>query len=87
MIQLGDKVRDIVTGFEGIAVAKIEYLNGCIRYEVQPETCKDGKPIDSLWIDIQQLVVTEERKINIKPVKAEGTGGPGNIPDAFSTPE
>ena len=28
-IKLGIKVRDKVTGFEGIATARIKYLNGC----------------------------------------------------------
>ncbi len=33
MINLGDKVKDTITDFEGTAVAKIIYMNGCIRWE------------------------------------------------------
>ncbi len=40
MINLGDKVKDTITDFEGTAVAKIIYLNGCIRYEVKPKGLK-----------------------------------------------
>ncbi len=55
-IKLGNKVRDIVTGFEGIATAKIEYLNGCIQYCVKPKTT-DGKMPEGEYIDHQQLDV------------------------------
>ena len=36
MILLGQKVKDKVTGFEGIAVSRVEYMNGCIQYGVRP---------------------------------------------------
>jgi len=36
MIRLGDVAKDRVTGFEGVTVARIEYLNGCIQYQLQP---------------------------------------------------
>lgn len=78
MINLGDKVKDVVTGFEGVAVAKIEYLNGCRRYEIKPDKLKDGKTIDSEWIDIQQLKVVEENIFSKQ--KNTGSGGSGNTP-------
>lgn len=54
MIQLGKKVRDIVTGFEGIAVAEVKYLNGCLQYGVKPKAA-DNKMPDVIYIDVQQL--------------------------------
>ena len=36
MILLGSQVKDKVTGFEGIAVSRIEYLSGCVQYGVRP---------------------------------------------------
>ena len=36
MILLGQKVKDKVTGFEGIAVSRVEYMSGCIQYGVRP---------------------------------------------------
>ena len=42
MINLGDKVKDTITDFEGTAVAKIIYLNGCIRCEVKPKGLEDS---------------------------------------------
>jgi len=77
MIKLGEKVRDEITGFEGIAIARIEYLNGCVRYEVKPKILKDGRPIEGEWIDEQQLVAKSKAK----------TGGPGTIPSKLSCPK
>ncbi len=79
MINLGDKVKDVITGFEGMAVAKIEYINGCIRYEVKPDKLKDSKTVESEWIDIQQLKVVKAGAF--KPIQRQNPpGGPGNKP-------
>jgi hypothetical protein len=79
MIKLGDRVTDKITGFKGIAVARCEYLNGCVRYEIQPEELNDGKISETFWIDQTQL--EEYKKPNINE-----TGGPANIPTPFSKP-
>lgn len=55
-IQLGDRVKDRVTGFTGIVVARSEYLHGCRRVGVQPEKLeKDGKPPEAAWFDEPQV--------------------------------
>lgn len=85
MIKIGDKVKDTITGLEGMAVAKIIYMNGCIQYEVQPKGLdKDGKIIKSAWVDEGQLIVKKEAKI--KKVKEKPPGGSGNVPSEFSHP-
>jgi len=77
MIKLGQKVKDNITGFKGIAIARCEYLNGCISIEVQPIELKDGRPIKAEWIDEQRLTTKSSAK----------TGGPGSIPAGLDTPE
>ncbi len=78
VIVLGSKVKDVVSGYTGIAVARYDYLNGCERYEVGGAD-KDGKP-ESFIFDVQQLelvdapVITPKRIVGRKVV--EGTGGP-----------
>lgn len=57
-IRLGDKVRDRVSGWEGIAVARYQYLNGCVRYSVAGAD-KESKP-DEYVFDTQQLEVVVE---------------------------
>jgi hypothetical protein len=59
MIKLGSKVRDVVTGFEGIAVAKVEYLTGCTQYGIAPRIDKDGKPQDAIYVDEARLEIVD----------------------------
>lgn len=56
-IELGEKVQDLVSGFEGIITGRLEYFNGCIQYLVIPKVDKDGGRIDGLWVDEPQLKV------------------------------
>jgi hypothetical protein len=81
MINLGDKVRDVVTGLTGIAVGKTQYLQGCIRIAVQPQELKDGKPVDASWFDEPQLEVIEAGAIKLKSEKSEKPGGPAYLVD------
>lgn len=70
-IKLGDKVRCLITGFEGIATAKVEYLNGCIQYGVKPPAI-DGKMPDCEYIDYQQLEFVEDYFKSKEKVKTGG---------------
>ena len=71
-IKLGSKCRCKVTGFTGIAIGRLEYLNGCVQYGLKPGLDKDGKIQDAAYIDSQQLEVLDEG-ITVKPAV---TGGP-----------
>jgi hypothetical protein len=72
-IALGDKVRDSISGFDGIATGRFEYLSGCVRIEVTPDRLdKDGKLIDYAVIDELRLVVISHAAAQ----SAEITGGP-----------
>lgn len=84
MIQLGEEVKDRVTGFKGIAVARHEFLNGCVRFSIQPVMGKEKKLEDEKWFDEGQLeVIGKGVKIEKKP-----TGGPvGSRPPAMKKPE
>lgn len=77
MINLGDKVRDRITGYEGIVMSKCEYLNGCIQFGVQAKKTKEGKLPKIEWIDdIQLKVIAEKTKLK----KDEVGGGMRNHP-------
>ena len=75
-INLGDKVRDEVSGFEGVAVARIEWLYGCERIVVQP-AAKDGVLPSDSHFDEPQLEIVEKKKR--KSNKSKDIGGPLNI--------
>ncbi|MDI6789931.1 MAG: hypothetical protein QME44_04480 [Thermodesulfobacteriota bacterium] len=56
IISLGERVKDKISGFEGIACARSEYLNGCKRILIEPTKLKDdGTLIDGQWFDSQQI--------------------------------
>jgi len=71
-IKLGNLIRDKVTGFEGIATARVEYINGCVQYCIKPKMGKDKKMPEGEYIDLDQLEVVGNG-IYIEP---EPTGGP-----------
>ena len=58
--ELGDRVRDPITGFSGIVVVYARFLNGCARCGVQPETMKDNLPQAEQHFDAAQLEVLEK---------------------------
>lgn len=76
MVVLGTKVKDKITGFEGIAVSRTTYLYGCVRVCVEPQGLHDGKPIESQYFDEQRL----------EDVPTAVTGGPGDVPHARAAP-
>jgi len=56
MIQLGNKVRDPITGVRGTVVARTEYLHGEPRCQVQPKGIQnDGQPLAATWFAEAQL--------------------------------
>ena len=50
MFQLGIKVREKITGCEGILTGKASYLTGCNQYLVQP-VAKEGAYVSGNWFD------------------------------------
>jgi hypothetical protein len=93
-IELGDEVRDLVTGVQGIATAKIDYLVGCRHIGITLTSLNDdGVPFPVQWVDEPQLEVVKRHAVDIpigyepeppearRPVPArKGTGGPAVIP-------
>ncbi len=80
MIELGSTVKDVVTGFTGIAVARFEFMYGCTRYTVQPKTKKgkEGTLESERNFDEPQLILIEKPgKIVRDSIKAvQDPGGP-----------
>jgi hypothetical protein len=82
VIALGVKVRDVITGFEGVTYGRCEYLTGCTQFCVLPPVDKDGKKREAEWFDEQRLEVLDADWI--QPLRFSGerhapapvTGGP-----------
>ncbi len=71
--ELGKKYVDRVLDIEGVAMARTEYLNGCVR--VCLEYVVDGKPVE-YWIDETQI----EEKVEEKVAPRGNSGGPRSAP-------
>lgn len=71
-IKLGKKYRDRVSGWEGIATARYEYMNGCVRVELSGAD-KDGHPKGHVF-DSEQIELVPAAK-TVK-VERKRTGGP-----------
>jgi hypothetical protein len=77
MIHLGDKVRDTVTGFEGLALGRAVYLYHATEWQVHPTALKsdDGSIIVSVWLAEGRLEVVsgaDEKFSGFKPAIGEG---------------
>lgn len=64
-VNLGDEVKDLVTGYTGIAVARIKSMNGCIQYTI---VARKKKKVDDLvrdypTIDEQSLKVIKRNAV------------------------
>jgi len=93
-VENGDKVKDRISGFEGVVTGTTIYLNGCVRFIIQPKIDKDGKMPNPEWIDEEQLEVLEKKAFKKEEVvisiaqkpdsieipTARKTGGPNPIP-------
>lgn len=80
-INLGERVVDVASGFEGIAVAKATYMNGCISFSIVPKV-KEGQLINSVpdvsWIDHTRLSKMDDGIKDI--VKKPETSSNGKVP-------
>jgi hypothetical protein len=85
-IKLGDKVRDKITGLEGIATGRFEWLYGCIRFAVQPSILHEGKPVEPSTFDQDQLEIVAEKVPALAAPAGARPGGPKPDPKRQSAP-
>ena len=72
--ELGDKLKDLITGFEGIVIGRTEWITGCNIYGIKSQILKDGLPTESQWLDDNKIVKVDDGLNIIKG--EEPTGGP-----------
>lgn len=75
IFQFGDEVKDVVTGFKGILVARAMWLHGCNKAQVQPKMKRGAtKYPDAKFFDESQLKLVKAKVAVVK--KTKRTGGP-----------
>lgn len=72
-VNIGDRVRNRVTGFEGVVTGRTEYITGCARLIVQPQGMKDGKSYDSEYVDEPMADLLQAGALSPVPTQ---NGGP-----------
>ena len=55
-VELGERYVDPITGFEGVATARHEYLYGCVRVTLEGKTA--GSELGEFVVDEQRLTET-----------------------------
>jgi len=58
----GDKLRDKVTGLEGIVMVACEYSTGCIHYAIAPPL-HDGKAPAWQWLDSNRFELLSQKEV------------------------
>ncbi len=79
-ILLGQRVRDKVTGLEGVVIARVEHLTGCDTVAIHPGLDKDGKVMDPHWCDFTRCEVIDATSVMAVPTRKEERGGPHDHP-------
>ena len=81
MIELGQRVRDTVTGFEGIATGHTKWLTGCDTFGLQSTTlAEDGTPMATQWFDVLRLEAVPDEPVIPRAEDVDTNGGPQPIP-------
>jgi hypothetical protein len=96
-VETGDLVKDRITGFSGIAVAKTTWINGCVRWTVQPtKLTKEGAQRPTECFDHEQMVVVRKAVVpaygRTEPAGTRGRrgkapGGPRPAPGRPASPK
>lgn len=89
---LGFRVKDCVTGFEGVVSTVAFDLYGCIQAIVSPGVDEKGELRESKWFDLNRLQIMSEEPVLKRPtfeitqqVILEGKKGPAERPNFYKS--
>jgi hypothetical protein len=72
---LGHKVKEQITGLEGVAVSISFDLNGCVQAFIERGYDKDGKRLEGQWLDTKRLRVVSKKPLVKQPTFEHIPGG------------
>lgn len=76
-VRLGGIYKDTVTGFNGTAVRRIDFLGGCTRVVLSGKVDKDNKLSDPLSVPVERLELIDDKPAEVAEQRKTRTGGPG----------
>ncbi len=68
-VQLGDEVKETITGLKGTCTAVADWLYGCKRIVIQAKMNKDGTIPEAIWTDEAGCEITKAKAIQPKPAQ------------------
>lgn len=74
MIELGDNVRDVLTGFTGRVACRVEWFGGEVQFGVIPEAMGDGSFPGMIYLTAERC-----RSANAQP-RSRGFSPDGDRP-------
>jgi hypothetical protein len=77
VFEFGEKVKERNAGLVGVIVAVVKWQNGCVRYVIQPQVVKDGKPAEQVHCDEPDLISLDNPKKRVSTIEP---GGPRPAP-------
>lgn len=70
--ELGDTIREKITGFEGVAVGRHYFISGTVQYTIAPKKLDDkGSPVPIASFDWQHLELMERGPLVTMPTLPE----------------
>jgi hypothetical protein len=79
-IQLGNKVKDKLTGFTGTAVSKTIWSSGNVTIQIESNSLDKGLPIGSAVFDYHRIELIQDTKPQVSAKSEARTGGPQRDP-------
>lgn len=70
---IGLTFRDRITGFQGVATGRLEYISGCNQLLLTPMVTGEGTMRDGNWIDEQRL----DHRPEFKRIELDNGATPG----------
>jgi hypothetical protein len=83
---LGHRVRDRVTGLDGVVTSVCFDLYGCIQAVIHPGLGVDGKIAEQNWFDVNRLIVISTDPVMTQPNFVEGPVADGQQGAAAKPP-
>ncbi len=75
MIELGNKIKSKISGFEGITTSKSTSLSGSVQFNIRPNgLTKDFEPITGQWYDVQELEKIDDglsKEYDLQPLETD----------------
>lgn len=65
-INMGDGVRDTISGFRGVVLARTEHATGCNQVFVLPESESTSKVPEGAWFDVERIEVMEPQVLQVR---------------------